>query len=573
MSRHRIGSRNRSTNDEPVAGGQVRLQRVRRRRASAAARTRRGTPARPGGAASGESVSVDSSTRHRRHAQHREGHVAHRQDVRHAICARRQADVPETLTIAGEIGCDAEQQPPDHVARPPPPTARPAARTRSSPPAWPPAAGSARPAGSAGSAACPPAPRRRSRRRRRPRPRPAGTAAARSPAPPAGTASRWSAPPRGTPAPGRAAAPMPVTATSTATSVGSAFSSRIVTQVRGRGAPACTSSTADHRLPSRRWCRARSRRPRARPPPATAARAPSSCTRTPRATSLALRSAGSVARTTSRSPSRASTPPSSSADDGRGVGGAHDRPAGGRLQRRPAPPAAPAGRGRARRRGCTSARPRPAGGWTGRSSCRVRAAPRSSSRISRMPCGSRPLVGSSSTSSRGWRSSAPARPSRWRIPSEYALTGRLPTPTEADLLQRLVDPRRPAAAPPVPGPLASSSRRLVRPLRCPYAAGPSTSAPTDGSTSRPSRGIGRPSSSIVARRSPAPARAASARSWSSRSRWRRGSRRCHRARTSRSTRSTAVSAPNRLVSPHVRIIRPHPRYGAARSPPRSGSPG
>ena len=39
-------------------------------------------------------------------------------------------------------------------------------------------------------------------------------------------------------------------------------------------------------------------------------------------------------------------------------------------------------------------------------------------RISRMPCGSRPLVGSSSTSSLGWRMSAAARPRRWRMPSE-----------------------------------------------------------------------------------------------------------------------------------------------------------
>ena len=44
---------------------------------------------------------------------------------------------------------------------------------------------------------------------------------------------------------------------------------------------------------------------------------------------------------------------------------------------------------------------------------------RSSSRISRMPAGSRPLTGSSSTSSAGSFSNAAARPSRWRMPSEY----------------------------------------------------------------------------------------------------------------------------------------------------------
>jgi hypothetical protein len=42
----------------------------------------------------------------------------------------------------------------------------------------------------------------------------------------------------------------------------------------------------------------------------------------------------------------------------------------------------------------------------------------SSSRISWIPCGSRPFVGSSSTSSRGRRTSAAASPSRCRMPSE-----------------------------------------------------------------------------------------------------------------------------------------------------------
>ena len=81
-------------------------------------------------------------------------------------------------------------------------------------------------------------------------------------------------------------------------------------------------------------------------------------------------------------------------------------------------PAAPAGRGRARRPASTAARPRPAGGWTGRPSSRSRCRSSSSSRTSVMPCGSRPLVGSSSTSSSGRRSSAPARPSRCRMPRE-----------------------------------------------------------------------------------------------------------------------------------------------------------
>src|SRR5450759_3798511 len=52
----------------------------------------------------------------------------------------------------------------------------------------------------------------------------------------------------------------------------------------------------------------------------------------------------------------------------------------------------------------------------------------SRSRTSRMPRGSRPLVGSSRISSRGARSRAAARPSRWRMPSEYLFTGRLSIP-------------------------------------------------------------------------------------------------------------------------------------------------
>ena len=44
--------------------------------------------------------------------------------------------------------------------------------------------------------------------------------------------------------------------------------------------------------------------------------------------------------------------------------------------------------------------------------------------------------------------------------------------------------------------MASNSARLARPERWGYAAGPSTSAPTCGSTSRAERGIGRPITSI-----------------------------------------------------------------------------
>ena len=44
--------------------------------------------------------------------------------------------------------------------------------------------------------------------------------------------------------------------------------------------------------------------------------------------------------------------------------------------------------------------------------------PRSISRISRMPAGSRPFIGSSSMSSCGSASRQAARPSRWRMPME-----------------------------------------------------------------------------------------------------------------------------------------------------------
>ena len=82
-------------------------------------------------------------------------------------------------------------------------------------------------------------------------------------------------------------------------------------------------------------------------------------------------------------------------------------------------------------------------------------------------------------------------PSRCRIPSEYARTGRpsmppRPTRTSASST-RSARSRRPP-------PAASSSRRFVRPDNCGHAAGPSTSAPTRGSTCAASRGIGRPSS-------------------------------------------------------------------------------
>ena len=64
------------------------------------------------------------------------------------------------------------------------------------------------------------------------------------------------------------------------------------------------------------------------------------------------------------------------------------------------------------------ARPRRAGGWTAAPCRRGPRGPRSRSRIHRMPSGSRPLAGSSKISTGGSASSAPAIPSRCRMPSE-----------------------------------------------------------------------------------------------------------------------------------------------------------
>ena len=59
-------------------------------------------------------------------------------------------------------------------------------------------------------------------------------------------------------------------------------------------------------------------------------------------------------------------------------------------------------------------------------------------RTSRVPCGSRPLVGSSSTSSSRGRSSAAASPSRCFMPSEYCRYGLRGRGAEPDALERLV---------------------------------------------------------------------------------------------------------------------------------------
>ena len=74
-------------------------------------------------------------------------------------------------------------------------------------------------------------------------------------------------------------------------------------------------------------------------------------------------------------------------------------------------------------------------------------------------------------------------------------------------------------------PMASKSARLARPDRCGYAAGPSTIAPTSGSTSAARAGHRPPEHLDRAGGGQHQARAASAPWWSCPSRWRRGSRR------------------------------------------------
>ena len=67
---------------------------------------------------------------------------------------------------------------------------------------------------------------------------------------------------------------------------------------------------------------------------------------------------------------------------------------------------------------------------------------------------------------------------------------------QPDLLQHLVDPRAPGAPRRRPGPDGVEQREVLPPGQVPVGAGPSISAPTRGSTRRPARGIGSPSSSI-----------------------------------------------------------------------------
>ena len=81
------------------------------------------------------------------------------------------------------------------------------------------------------------------------------------------------------------------------------------------------------------------------------------------------------------------------------------------------------------------------------------------------------------------------------MPREYRLTGRLsmpPRPTRSRVAA--IRLRRVRRLPDFPA--ASIRARLARPDRCPYADGPSTSEPIEGSTSPTRFGTGWPSTVI-----------------------------------------------------------------------------
>jgi hypothetical protein len=113
-------------------------------------------------------------------------------------------------------------------------------------------------------------------------------------------------------------------------------------------------------------------------------------------------------------------------------------------------------------------------------------------RISCMPAGSRPFIGSSSIRSSGSASRHAATPRRWRMPIEYDATrssARSARPTLANDGAIRV-PASPARA-------AASRRRFCRPVRCGWKRGSSTIAPTRARALLRWAGTGVPSSDIV----------------------------------------------------------------------------
>ena len=290
------------------------------------------------------------------------------------------------------------------------------------------------------------------------------------------------------PVPGRG--PRSVTASSTATSVGSASISAMVAQVRRRRTSLASSTRIMTAAPTRS---ALSEVAASTTSSRVRRSAPSLGDPDPRATSRALSAAGSASRTRSRCPSYSSTTPSSRLRTCVDVGRVHDDPAGGAASTASSSwsTSRPRSSTPTRVHSCSTSASR----WLERKTVvPARLSSSSSSRISWMPCGSRPLVGSSSTSSRG--RAAGRRPGRAAAACRASTRGPGARPRR---------PARPARAPRRPGrggcarspsgAIASNSARLRRPDRWGYAAGPSTSAPTCGSTRRAARGIGSPSSS------------------------------------------------------------------------------
>ena len=114
------------------------------------------------------------------------------------------------------------------------------------------------------------------------------------------------------------------------------------------------------------------------------------------------------------------------------------------------------------------------------------------SRMSSMPAGSRPFIGSSRISSWGSPSRQAATPSRWRMPMEYFDTlssarCRMPTRSSAGSMR----------------PLAAGSRaaaricRFWRPVRWPWKRGSSTIAPTRARATSRCRGTPWPRRNMV----------------------------------------------------------------------------
>ena len=142
---------------------------------------------------------------------------------------------------------------------------------------------------------------------------------------------------------------------------------------------------------------------------------------------------------------------------------------------------------------------------------------RRKSRSQRMPWGSRPLAGSSSTSTCGSPSSVAASPSRWRMPIEYLPTRRF-AGVRASPRAAAPRPRASAAARPSP----RSARRWLRPERPGCAPATSRFAPD-----RARRVVQVPvpaAATVACPPSAAPGRAPCAASWSCRRRWARESR-------------------------------------------------